>query len=116
LRLRQVSAGGCNACEADINVLGTVAFDLGRSGSRSSPHRAMRTASLITGPVTETCAAALRMTYAGGCPSPKQLVTRFGACAISARPFVGLPSAGDGAGGALPVGPVSSRDALRSTR
>ena len=32
LRLRQVSAGGCNACEADTNVLGTVGWDLGRFG------------------------------------------------------------------------------------
>src|SRR5262249_55044357 len=32
LKLRQVSAGGCNACEADVNVLGTVVFDLGRFG------------------------------------------------------------------------------------
>ena len=32
LKLRQVSAGGCNACEADTNVLGTVAWDLGRFG------------------------------------------------------------------------------------
>ena len=32
LRLRQVSAGGCNACEADCNVLGTLAWDLGRFG------------------------------------------------------------------------------------
>src|SRR5262245_48134165 len=30
LKLRQVSAGGCNACEADVNVLNTVVFDLGR--------------------------------------------------------------------------------------
>src|ERR1039457_3967386 len=27
LKLRQVSAGGCNACEADVNVLGTVGWD-----------------------------------------------------------------------------------------
>src|SRR5262249_34459978 len=32
LKLRQVSAGGSNACEADLNVLGTVVFDLGRFG------------------------------------------------------------------------------------
>jgi formate hydrogenlyase subunit 6/NADH:ubiquinone oxidoreductase subunit I len=32
LRLRQVSAGGCNACEADTNVLGTIGWDLGRFG------------------------------------------------------------------------------------
>src|SRR6266478_3445810 len=32
LKLRQVSAAGCNGCEADLNVLGTVVFDLGRFG------------------------------------------------------------------------------------
>ena len=32
LKLRQVSAGGCNGCEADVNVLNTVVFDLGRFG------------------------------------------------------------------------------------
>ncbi|MFA6004718.1 MAG: 4Fe-4S binding protein, partial [Elusimicrobiota bacterium] len=32
LKLRQVSAGGCGACEADVNVLGTVGWDLGRFG------------------------------------------------------------------------------------
>src|SRR5207244_2864969 len=32
LKLRQVSAAGCNACEADLNVLSTVVFDLGRFG------------------------------------------------------------------------------------
>ncbi|MBN2443328.1 MAG: hypothetical protein JXJ04_18350, partial [Spirochaetales bacterium] len=32
LKLRQVSAGGCAACEADCNVLGTPAWDLGRFG------------------------------------------------------------------------------------
>src|SRR5262249_41220758 len=29
LKLRQVSAAGCNACEADLNVLNTIVFDLG---------------------------------------------------------------------------------------
>jgi Ni,Fe-hydrogenase III small subunit len=32
LKLRQVSAGGCNACEADLNVLTTIVFDLSRFG------------------------------------------------------------------------------------
>ena len=30
LKLRQVSAGGCNGCEADVNVLNTIVFDLGQ--------------------------------------------------------------------------------------
>ena len=32
LKLRVVSAGGCNGCEVDVNVLGTLAWDLGRFG------------------------------------------------------------------------------------
>ncbi len=32
LQLRQVSAAGCNACEADLNVLATPFFDLARFG------------------------------------------------------------------------------------
>ena len=52
LKLRQVSAGGCNACEADTNVLGTVGCDLGRFGIQfvASPRHA--DGLLITGPVT----------------------------------------------------------------
>jgi formate hydrogenlyase subunit 6/NADH:ubiquinone oxidoreductase subunit I len=42
LKLRQVSAGGCNACEADINVLSTIGWDLGRFGIQivASPRHA----------------------------------------------------------------------------
>src|SRR5439155_25663984 len=52
LKLRQVSAGGCNACEADVNVLNTVVFDLGRFGIQfvASPRHA--DGLLITGPVS----------------------------------------------------------------
>ena len=42
LKLRQVSAGGCNACEADLNVLNTLVFDLARFGIQfvASPRHA----------------------------------------------------------------------------
>jgi formate hydrogenlyase subunit 6/NADH:ubiquinone oxidoreductase subunit I len=42
LKLREVSAAGCNACEADINVLNTLVFDLGRFGVQfvASPRHA----------------------------------------------------------------------------
>ena len=64
LKLRQVSAGGCNACEADTNVLGTVAWDLGRFGIQfvASPRHA--DGLLITGPVPENMRLALIKTYA----------------------------------------------------
>src|SRR5208282_3440442 len=32
LRLRQVSAGGCNGCEVEVNALGNVVFDSSRFG------------------------------------------------------------------------------------
>ena len=101
LRLRQVSAGGCNACEADVNVLQTVVFDLQRFGVQfvASPRHA--DGLLVTGPVTANMRAALLETYEA-VPSPK-LVIASGACAISGGPFAGLPEAGEGAGGLLPV-------------
>ncbi|MBI5548007.1 MAG: NADH-quinone oxidoreductase subunit NuoB [Deltaproteobacteria bacterium] len=101
LKLRQVSAGGCNACEADINVLGTLAFDLGRFGIQvvASPRHA--DGLLVTGPVTENMKLALRKTY-DALPPPK-IVIAVGACAISGGPFVGHPEVHNGVGDLLPV-------------
>jgi Ni,Fe-hydrogenase III small subunit len=101
LRLRQVSAGGCNACEADVAVLNTVVFDLGRFGIQfvASPRHA--DGLLITGPVTENMREALRLTYEA-VPRPK-LVIAVGACAISGGPYIGHPEAHDGADAAVPV-------------
>jgi len=101
LKLRQVSAGGCNACEADMNVLNTVVFDLGRFGIQfvASPRHA--DGLLITGPVTRNMALALRKTYEA-VPPPK-IVICVGACAISGGPFIDLPQVQNGAGAAVPV-------------
>jgi Ni,Fe-hydrogenase III small subunit/Pyruvate/2-oxoacid:ferredoxin oxidoreductase delta subunit len=101
LRLRQVSAGGCNACEADINVLGTVGWDLGRFGVQfvASPRHA--DGLLITGPVPENMRLALLKTY-DAVPAPK-LVIASGACAISGGPYAGHAEVHDGAAGLLPV-------------
>ena len=73
LKLRQVSAGGCNACEADTNVLGTVAWDLGRFGIQfvASPRHA--DGLLITGPVPENMRLALQKTYEA-VPWPKLVI------------------------------------------
>ena len=43
LKLRQVSAGGCNGCEMELSACGNVNFDMGVSVSISSLHRAMLT-------------------------------------------------------------------------
>lgn len=87
LKLREVSAGGCNACEADVNVLGTLAFDLGRFGIQfvASPRHA--DGILVTGPVTENMVLALKKTY-DAIPSPK-IVIAVGACAVSGGPYIG---------------------------
>ncbi|MCP3175569.1 hydrogenase [Desulfuromonas sp. KJ2020] len=101
LKLRQVSAGGCNACEADLNVLGTLVFDLGRFGIQfvASPRHA--DGILVTGPVTENMKSALLDTYAA-MPEPK-LVIASGACAIGGGPFRGSPECHNGLGDLLPV-------------
>jgi len=101
LKLRQVSAGGCNGCEADINVLGTVVFDLARFGIDfvASPRHA--DGLLITGPVPENMRTALLKTY-DAVPSPK-IVIASGACAISGGPYAGHLEVHDGAGKFLPV-------------
>ena len=99
--IRQVSAGGCNACEADCNVLSTIAWDLGRFGIHfvASPRHA--DALLVTGPVTRNMRLALEKTWQA-VPSPKLLIAS-GACAISGGPYAGFPESGDGVARLLPV-------------
>jgi Ni,Fe-hydrogenase III small subunit/formate hydrogenlyase subunit 6/NADH:ubiquinone oxidoreductase subunit I len=101
LRLRQVSAGGCNACEADASVLNTLVFDLGRFGIQfvASPRHA--DGLLVTGPVTRNMREALLKTYAA-VPAPK-LVIAGGACAIAGGPYRDHPEACNGVAGLLPV-------------
>jgi Ni,Fe-hydrogenase III small subunit len=101
LRLRQVSAGGCNACEADTNVLGTVGWDLGRFGVQfvASPRHA--DGLLITGPVTQNMHLALEKTCQAT-PAPK-IVIAVGACAIAGGPYIDHPEAHNGAAAVVPV-------------
>jgi len=101
LKLRQVSAGGCNACEADSNVLGTPAWDMGRFGIQfvASPRHA--DGLLITGPVTANMRVALEKTYEA-VPDPR-IVIAVGACAISGGPYLNLPDTCNGADKIIPV-------------
>lgn len=101
LRLRQVSAGGCNGCEVEVNVLGTIVYDLGRFGIQfvASPRHA--DGLLVTGPVTENMELALRKTYAA-VPDPK-IVIAVGACAISGGPYIDHPQVHNGAESRVPV-------------
>jgi Ni,Fe-hydrogenase III small subunit/NAD-dependent dihydropyrimidine dehydrogenase PreA subunit len=101
LKLRQVSAGGCNGCESDVNVLSTLVWDIGRFGINvvASPRHA--DGLIVTGPVTENMRLALEKTYAA--VAPPKIVIAVGACAISGGPFVGHPEAHDGADAVVPV-------------
>lgn len=91
-RLRQVSAAGCGACEADLNVLGTVVFDIARFGLDyvASPRHA--DALLITGPVPRNMREAL-LACDAATPKPRAVIA-VGPCAISG----GLFRADDGGG------------------
>ncbi len=101
LKLRQVSAGGCNGCEADVNVLNTVVFDLGRFGIQfvASPRHA--DGLLITGAIPDNMKLALHKTYEA-VPAPK-FVIAVGACAISGGPYIGHSEVSAGADSLLPV-------------
>lgn len=101
LRLRQVSAGGCNACEADCNVLTTLVFDLGRFGIDfvASPRHADGIA--VTGPVSENMRQALLDTYKA-VPDPR-IVMAIGTCAISGGIFCGESEVHNGVSGVLPA-------------
>jgi Ni,Fe-hydrogenase III small subunit/Pyruvate/2-oxoacid:ferredoxin oxidoreductase delta subunit len=101
LKLRQVSAGGCNACELDVNVLNTVGWDLSRFGIQfvASPRHA--DGLLVTGALSQNMRLALQKTY-DAVPQPK-IVIAVGACAISGGPYIDHPEVANGVEGSLPV-------------
>lgn len=101
LRLRQISAGGCNGCEVEVNALGNIVFDASRFGIDfvASPRHADGV--LITGPITQNMRDATLQTYAA-VAEPK-LVIAAGACAISGGIFRGHREVNNGVDGLLPV-------------
>lgn len=101
LKLRQVSAGGCNACELDINVLNTPVWDLSRFGIQfvASPRHA--DGIVVTGPITRNMHDALLKTYEAT-PDPK-IVIAVGGCAISGGMFSDSPQVSKGLGTIIPV-------------
>jgi len=101
LTLRQVSAGGCNACEADVNVLNTLTFDLGSYGIQFAASPRHADGLLVTGPVTENMRLALEKTWQA-VPDPK-IVIAVGACAISGGPYRDHPETASGVDSVLPV-------------
>lgn len=85
LKLRQVSAGGCNGCEMELNACSNCNFDMGRFGIDfvASPRHA--DGLVITGPISENMAYALEDCYKST-PNPK-IVILTGTCAISGGVF-----------------------------
>jgi Ni,Fe-hydrogenase III small subunit/ferredoxin len=103
LRLREVSAAGCNGCEAEMNAIGNIQFDAGRFGIQfvASPRHA--DGMVVTGPVSENMREATLKTWEA-IPAPR-LAIAVGACAISGGIFRGSPVQSDGLPG-LPEIPV----------
>jgi Ni,Fe-hydrogenase III small subunit/Pyruvate/2-oxoacid:ferredoxin oxidoreductase delta subunit len=94
LKLRQVSAGDCSGCAAELTAMSNVVLDLSRFGIQfvASPRHA--DGIVVTGPVTTNMEFALRETYAA-VPEPK-IVIAVGACAISGGPFAGADASHGG--------------------
>lgn len=81
LKMRQVSAGGCNACELELNALANVNFDAQRFGIEwvASPRHA--DALVLSGPLTRNMRDAVRLAW-DAMPDPR-FVVAVGACTIS---------------------------------
>ena len=85
LAIREVDAGSCNGCEAEIISLNNPVHDVERLGIHfvASPRHADML--LVTGPVTRNMERALHKAYAA-MPDPK-VVVAVGACGISGGIF-----------------------------
>lgn len=90
LKLRQVSAGGDNSCEMELNACNNVNFDMSRFGIDfvASPRHA--DGIVITGPITANMAEPLQICY-DAIPEPKIIILA-GTDAISGGIFDGSPA------------------------
>lgn len=90
LKLRQVSAGGDNSCEMELNASNNVQFDVSRFGIDfvASPRHA--DGIVITGPITANMAEPLERCY-NAVPSPKIIILA-GVDAISGGIFADSPA------------------------
>jgi Ni,Fe-hydrogenase III small subunit/NAD-dependent dihydropyrimidine dehydrogenase PreA subunit len=87
LKLRQVSAGGCNGCELELGATANVNFDLQRYGIEwvASPRHA--DALVLSGTLTRAMRDAVRLAW-DAMPDPR-FVVAVGACAISGGLYEG---------------------------
>jgi Ni,Fe-hydrogenase III small subunit/NAD-dependent dihydropyrimidine dehydrogenase PreA subunit len=101
LNIRQLDAGSCNGCEAEIAALTNPYYDLERFGIHfvASPKHADML--LVTGPVTRNMAEAVKLTYEAT-PAPK-LVVAVGACGVNGGIFAGSYATVGGVDLVIPV-------------
>jgi Ni,Fe-hydrogenase III small subunit len=101
LRIREVDAGSCNACELEIHMLNSPVYDLARFGIDfvASPRHA--DVLMVTGPVTTNMAEALRRTF-DATPAPKWVVA-VGDCAKDGGCFAGSYAVVGGVAAVVPV-------------
>ncbi len=90
LKLRQVSAGGDNSAEMELNAAGNVNFDMGRYGIEFVASPRHSDGIVITGPITGNMSEALQICH-DAVPDPK-IVILVGTAAISGGIFAGSPA------------------------
>jgi Ni,Fe-hydrogenase III small subunit len=101
LRIRQVDAGSCNACEWECTALTNPIYDIQRFGIDfvASPRHA--DVLLVTGPVSRQMELALKKTYLAT-PEPR-LVVACGDCAIDGGIYKGSYAVTNGVANVIPV-------------
>ena len=101
LRIRQVDAGSCNACEWECTALTNPVYDIQRFGIDfvASPRHADML--LVTGPVSRQMELALRKTYLAT-PEPV-LVVACGDCAFDGGIYKGSYAVTNGVANVIPV-------------
>ena len=73
IKLRQVSAGGDNSCELELNASNNANFDMTRYGIEFLASPRHSDGIVVTGPITENMALPLKMAY-DAIPHPKIFV------------------------------------------
>jgi Ni,Fe-hydrogenase III small subunit len=101
LRIRQIDAGSCNACEWECTALTNPIYDIQRFGIDfvASPRHA--DVLLVTGPVSRQMELALKRTYIAT-PEPK-LVVACGDCANDGGIYKGSYAVTNGVANVVPV-------------
>ena len=101
LRIRQVDAGSCNACEWECTALTNPVYDIQRFGIDfvASPRHA--DVLLVTGPVSRQMELALKRTWLAT-PEPR-LVLACGDCAIDGGIYRGSYAVANGVANVVPV-------------